>query len=83
MRVGSSFFLDPTLNASPANMVASNRQDPLSMIINNVLMVSRGSKVGTLPACWDLGLGTPCELALSLRSRIKRLPFTLTHGWHL
>ena len=42
------------------------------MIINHILMVSQGSKAGTLPPCWDLGtLGTPCEPAL--RATIQEL----------
>ena len=41
-------------------------------------MISWGSKVGTLPPCWNLlawvGLGTPCEQALSF------LPISHHHG---
>ena len=33
---------------------ASNNQDHNLMMINFILMVSWGSKVGTLPPCWDL-----------------------------
>ena len=77
LRVGPIEKLDPTLNTSPANIFASNHQNPFLVLINHMLMVSNGSKVGTLPPCWDLGLGTLCEPTLSLRSRIKRLPFTL------
>jgi hypothetical protein len=60
--IGWSKLLDPTLNPSPTKIFASNNQDPTLMIFNYYLMVSWGSKVGTLPLCWGLltlvGLGT-------------------------
>ena len=46
LRVGLSKKLDPTLNTS--------NQDPTLIIMNHILMVSQGSKVGTLPPIWDL-----------------------------
>ena len=52
--------------------ICMNNQDPTLMINDCIFMVYGGSQVGTLPPCWgfastsgtwDLGLGTPCELA--------------------
>ena len=42
----------------------------LLMIINDIIMISWGSKVGTLPPCWDLltwvGLGTLIRILLAM-----------------
>ena len=46
-RVGLSKKLDPTLNTSPAYILAWTNQDLTLMITNLILMVSWGSKVGT------------------------------------
>ena len=65
----SSKKLDSTLNRSLAISLLKKNQDPTSMIVKNILMVSRGSKAGTLPPCWDVlpwvGLRTLCELVFS------------------
>ena len=62
LRIVLSKMLDPTLKPSPTNMFAWNNEDLTLMIVNHMSMVSWGSKVGTLPPCWDLltwvGLGT-------------------------
>jgi len=55
--------LDPTLNTTPVNILHKISQDPSWMKNNHIWTVSWGSKVGTLPPCWDLGLGITCELA--------------------
>ncbi len=51
-----------------------DNQDPTLMIYTHILVVIEGSQVGTLPPCWDLGLGSPCAPALTL---IKREPIYL------
>ena len=40
---------DPTLNTSPVNIFAWNKQDPILMMINHIFMLFGGSKVETLP----------------------------------
>jgi hypothetical protein len=52
-RVWLSKMLNPTLNTNPMNVFAYSYQDMIFMIINHSLMVSRDSKLGTLPPCWD------------------------------
>ena len=63
LQVGSNKKLDPTFNSNPMNICALSNQESTLMIISHILVVTRGSKVGTLPPCWDLltwvGLG-PC-----------------------
>jgi hypothetical protein len=51
LRVGSSKKLDPTLNATLANICVLNYQDMTLMIINHISSVYWDSKVGTLPPC--------------------------------
>ena len=53
LQVGSSIKLDPALNPSPVNIFAYSNQDLILMIIKHILVVTRGSQVGTLPPCWD------------------------------
>ena len=80
LRVRSSKKLDPTLHISPVNCFVSNNQDPPLKIDNHILTISWGSKVGILPPCWDLltwvGLGTPCEPALTRSGIIYEQPET-------
>ena len=81
-RVELSANLDPTLNTSPANIFAQDNQDPTIMIINHILMVSWGSKAGTLPPCWHL-LSLP--RVEGLRPHVNRpqdIHETLTLGYH-
>jgi hypothetical protein len=56
LRVGSSKKLDPTLNKLQVqcDICYINNQDLTLKCIDDLLMLSRGSKVGTLPPCWDL-----------------------------
>ena len=54
LRVGSSQKLGSTLNPNPLNIFSWNNKDPTLMIVTNILVYSRGSKVETLPPCWDL-----------------------------
>ena len=60
-----------------------NNQDPFLMIISHILMVSWGSKVGTLPPCWDLltwvGLGTWDSMWTNLEISFS---FSLFQLWH-
>ena len=85
-RVWWSKKLDPTHNPRPPNIFASNNQHPTLMIFKHNLMVSWGSKVGTLPLCWDLltrvdsELGTPCEPVLMARSH--GVPSPMSQVWH-
>jgi hypothetical protein len=39
--------LDPTLDTTPVNIFAKNNEDPTLMIMNHILTVPLGSKVGT------------------------------------
>jgi hypothetical protein len=63
LRARSSKKLVPTLNTNPGNNFTQNNKDQTWMIINHVLMIYWGSKVGAfMSACRDLltwvGLGT-------------------------
>ena len=52
--VGSSQKLSSTLNPNLVNIFAWNNKDPTLMIVTNILVYFGGSKVETLPPCWDL-----------------------------
>ena len=60
--VGWSKKLDPTLSTNPTRFCAKSNLNPTLLNVSHILMVSWGSKVGTLCPCWNLqpwvGLGS-------------------------
>ena len=56
--IGSNKKLDPTFNTTPASICVRNNQDPLLLISNHILMVSRGLTspiLANTSGTWDLG----------------------------
>jgi hypothetical protein len=76
LRVRQSKKPDATLHTNPVSfsfLFNINNEDLTSMKVNHILTVFLSSKVGTLPPCWDLKLGTPCERGPNLALRPTHL----------